>query len=247
MSSLAIKNTTIQANVNNCKVNSALQEITPKTDIPDALETDMTAKKEKGFTSITYIKPDTHQIEQMSEVKEKSQDEKDLECYDSLTKRFPWLSFCMLTEDNNIGNTEPYVTANVREAEASSQNRATCMIHIEKKVIKSMQSDKQYAKSVNEILADAGEVACGFIENCKKDTKRLSTDGVICTIGKVETRLVDEGGKPSLVTSVTFEYISTESRDTRTVQQKWNGDFKAIPEEYLKQMQNRIQRESNKF
>ena len=46
----------------------------------------------------------------------------------------------------------------------------------------------------------------GFIEDCIQHAKELSDDETICTVGKIETKLIDDGGKPALVTSVHFEY-----------------------------------------
>jgi hypothetical protein len=82
------------------------------------------------------------------------------------------------------------------------------IINVDRKVILSMKQSQEYAERVDYILQNANEVTSGFIEDCIQHAKELSDDETTCTVGKIETKLIDNGGKPALVTSVHFEYTS---------------------------------------
>ena len=92
-----------------------------------------------------------------------------------------------------------------------------------------MNQSQEYAERVDYILQNANEVTSGFIEDCIQHAKELSNDETICTVGKIETKLIDDSGKPALVTSVHFEYTSKHSDEVR--EHRWDGNVENLKKE----------------
>ena len=176
---------------------------------------------------------------------EEAQKQTDLSCYYQLAEMFPELSFHFTDGVDENGNPKLYGTGYFCKGQADSDQNSGCVINVDKKVIDSMQENRTYADRVKSILSNAKKVTNGFITNCEEHAKELSTDGYTCTVGKVVTRLVDDGGKPALVTSVQFEYTYQGTEEERTVDLKWYGTMEELEEKLLEQikgsMEQRIQ------
>ena len=120
------------------------------------------------------------------------------------------------------------------EAAKDGDQNKNNIINVDRKVILSMKQSQEYAERVNHILQNANEVTSGFIEDCIQHAKELSDDETICTVGKIETKLIDDGGKPALVTSVHFEYTSKHSDEVR--EHRWDGNVKNLKKEYIQKI-----------
>lgn len=123
-------------------------------------------------------------------------------------------------------------------AKDGDQNKNN-IINVDRKVILSMKQSQEYAERVNHILQNANEVTSGFIEDCIQHAKELSDDETICTVGKIETKLIDNGGKPALVTSVHFEYTSKHSDEVR--EHRWDGNVENLKKEYIQKIAEKFE------
>ena len=125
------------------------------------------------------------------------------------------------------------------EAAKDGDQNKNNIINVDRKVILSMKQSQEYAERVNHILQNANEVTSGFIEDCIQHAKELSDDETICTVGKIETKLIDDGGKPALVTSVHFEYTSKHSDEVR--EHRWDGNVKNLKKEYIQKIAEKFE------
>ena len=123
-------------------------------------------------------------------------------------------------------------------AKDGDQNKNN-IINVDRKVILSMKQSQEYAERVDHILQNANEVTSGFIEDCIQHAKELSNDETICTVGKIETKLIDDGGKPALVTSVHFEYTSKHSDEVR--EHRWDGNVENLKKEYIQKIAEKFE------
>ena len=125
------------------------------------------------------------------------------------------------------------------EAAKDGDQNKNNIINVDTKVILSMKQSQEYAERVDYILQNANEVTSGFIEDCIQHAKELSNDETICTVGKIETKLIDDGGKPALVTSVHFEYTSKHSDEVR--EHRWDGNVENLKKEYIQKIAEKFE------
>lgn len=125
------------------------------------------------------------------------------------------------------------------EAAKDGDQNKNNIINVDRKVILSMKQSQEYAERVNHILQNANEVTSGFIEDCIQHAKELSDDETICTVGKIETKLIDNGGKPALVTSVHFEYTSKHSDEVK--EHRWDGNVENLKKEYIQKIAEKFE------
>lgn len=132
-----------------------------------------------------------------------------------------------------------YEKGNFNQIGTVADEKEKCLINVDKQVIENMQADTAYAKKVDSMLKDYSEIFDGFMKTCEEEAKSLSTEDCICTVGAVTTRLVDDGGKPAIVTAVKYEY--TEREKELTVKQKWDGSKLEIEHNRTDQIMENIE------
>lgn len=215
-----------------------------KQNVTKQVDANEVQNQKRDFYSTNYVKPAGSSLERIA-LSEEQQQVKDIDYYKNIASKYPDLAFRLTNGVDKNDNLLPYENGNYNQIGDVLDPKKNCLVNVDKKVVQNMQRDSAYEKKVENMLDGYGEIFRGFLDYCEKDVKELSDDVHTYTVGAVTTRLVEKDGKPTIVTSVRYEYTEKETfeqqkKQEQTIQQRWDGSVAEIQRNFMAETQNKL-------